>query len=67
MTDITMAFMELLRKHELEIDSDFLREGVQIMMQKLIELGAERCRQMQGFAHHQEPGCTGARLSPSSA
>ena len=25
MTDITMAFMELLRKHELDIDSDFLR------------------------------------------
>jgi putative transposase len=40
MTDITMALMELLRKHELDIDSDFLREGVQIMMQKLIELEA---------------------------
>jgi transposase-like protein len=38
MTDITMALMELLRKHELDIDSDFLREGVQIMMQMLIEL-----------------------------
>jgi transposase-like protein len=42
MTDITMALMELLRKHELDIDSDFLREGVQIMMQKLIELEAEQ-------------------------
>jgi putative transposase len=42
MTDIIMAFMELLRKHELDIDSDFLREGVQIMMQKLIELEAEQ-------------------------
>jgi len=40
MTDITMALMELFRKHELEIDSDFLREGVQIMMQMLIELEA---------------------------
>lgn len=40
MTDITMAFMELLRKHELDIDSDFLQEGVQIMMQMLIELEA---------------------------
>lgn len=40
MTDITMALMELLRKHELGIDSDFLREGVQIMMQMLIELEA---------------------------
>lgn len=40
MTDITMALKELLRKHELGIDSDFLREGVQIMMQMLIELEA---------------------------
>jgi len=40
MTDITMALMELLGKHELGIDSDFLREGVQIMMQMLIELEA---------------------------
>ncbi|UCC54294.1 MAG: IS256 family transposase [Anaerolineaceae bacterium] len=40
MTDITMALMELLRKHELDIDGDFLREGVQIMMQMLIELEA---------------------------
>ena len=38
MTDITMALKELLRKHELDIDSDFLRDGVQIMMQLLIEL-----------------------------
>ena len=41
MTDITMALMELLRKHETEIDSDFLREGIQILMQMLIELEAE--------------------------
>ena len=40
MTDITMALMELLRKHETDVDIDFLREGVQIMMQKLIELEA---------------------------
>jgi putative transposase len=40
MTDITMALMELFRKHELDIDSDFLREGVEIMMQMLIELEA---------------------------
>jgi transposase-like protein len=33
-----MALMELLRKHELEIDNDFLRVGVQILMQMLIEL-----------------------------
>jgi transposase-like protein len=35
-----MALMELLRKHELNIDSDFLREGVEILMQMLIELEA---------------------------
>jgi transposase-like protein len=35
-----MALMELLRKHEMDIDGDFLREGVQIMMQMLIELEA---------------------------
>ncbi len=40
MTDITMALKELLRKHEVDIDSDFLREGVQIIMQMLIELEA---------------------------
>jgi transposase-like protein len=37
MTDITMALKELLRKRELDIDSDFLRAGVQMMMQMLIE------------------------------
>jgi transposase-like protein len=35
-----MALKELLRKHETEIDSDFLQEGVQLMMQMLIELEA---------------------------
>lgn len=40
MTDVNMALMELLRKYELEIDGDFLREGAQIMMQMLIELEA---------------------------
>ena len=42
MTDITMALKELLRKHETEIDSDILQEGVQIMMQMLIELEARQ-------------------------
>jgi putative transposase len=40
MTDPTMALMELLRKHNLEIDGDFLREAVQLLMQRLIELEA---------------------------
>jgi transposase-like protein len=48
MTDPTMALKEYLRKHELGLDVDFLREAVQMMMQMLIELevsqqiGAER-------------------------
>ena len=42
MAEPTMALMELLRKHEHDIDSDFLREGVQIMIQMLIELEAEQ-------------------------
>ncbi|MEN8133055.1 MAG: IS256 family transposase [Pseudomonadota bacterium] len=42
MTEPNMALMELLRKYKLDIDGDFLREGVQIMMQMLIELEASR-------------------------
>jgi putative transposase len=40
MTDPTMALMELMRKHNLEMDGDFLREAVQLLMQRLIELEA---------------------------
>lgn len=40
MTDPTMALMALMRKHNLETDGDFLREGVQLLMQRLIELEA---------------------------
>jgi putative transposase len=40
MTDPTMALMALLRKHNLEMDGDFLREAVQLLMQQLIELEA---------------------------
>jgi transposase-like protein len=50
MTDITMALKELLRKHELDIDSDFLREGVQVMMQMLVELEAS---QQIGAGHYE--------------
>ena len=58
MTETTMTLMELLRKHELDIDSDFLREGVQIMMQMLIDLKA---RQQIGAGRY-EP--TPSRLAP---
>ncbi len=37
MTDPTMALMDYLRKHDL-METDFLREAVQLMMQQLIEL-----------------------------
>lgn len=37
MTEATMALMEYLRKHDL-VESDFLRDAVQLMMQQLIEL-----------------------------
>jgi putative transposase len=46
--DLRMALLELLRKAELERDADFLREGVRVLSQALLELevtqhvGAER-------------------------
>ena len=48
MTDPMMALLKYLRKQEIGLDADFLREAVQVMMQMLIELeaaqqiGAER-------------------------
>jgi len=46
--ELRMALLELLRKAELEEDADFLREGVRVLAQELMELevaqhvGAER-------------------------
>lgn len=46
--DLRIALLELLRKHGLDDDSDFLREGVRVLAQSLMELevsqhvGAER-------------------------
>jgi transposase-like protein len=37
MTEATMALMDYLRKHDL-VESDFLRDAVQLLMQQLIEL-----------------------------
>ena len=54
-----MALLELLRKAELERDADFLREGVRVLSQALLELevtqhvGAER--------HERTPERTGQR------
>ena len=37
MTDPTMALVDYLRKHDL-LETDFLRDAVQLLMQQLIEL-----------------------------
>ena len=36
--DLRMALLELFRKAELERDVDFLREGVRVLAQALMEL-----------------------------
>ena len=36
--DLRMALQEILRKAELEQDADFLREGVRLLAQQLMEL-----------------------------
>jgi putative transposase len=38
MTEISMALLELLRKHGLENDVDFLREGIRMLSQRIMEL-----------------------------
>ncbi len=38
MTEISMALFELLRKHGLDNDIDFLGEGVRLLSQRIMEL-----------------------------
>jgi transposase-like protein len=38
MTEISMALLELLRKHGLDNDVDFLREGIRLLSQRIMEL-----------------------------
>jgi len=38
MTEISMVLLELLRKHGLDEDVDFLREGVRLLSQRIMEL-----------------------------
>jgi transposase-like protein len=38
MTEISMALLELLRKHGMDQDVDFLREGVRLLSQQIMEL-----------------------------
>lgn len=52
MTEPTMALMEYLRKHDL-LESDFLRDAVQLMMQQLIEL--EVSEQVGAGYHERNP------------
>src|SRR5919206_95185 len=42
--ELSMALWELLRKAELEQDTDFLREGVRLLSQALLDLEVERFR-----------------------
>ena len=43
MTEISMALLELLRKHGLDNDVDFLREGIRLLSQQIMELqGSEQ-------------------------
>jgi transposase-like protein len=48
MADLTVAFREFLRKHELELDADFLRAGAKLLTELLMEaevsaqIGADR-------------------------
>jgi putative transposase len=52
MTEPTMALMEYLRKHDL-LESDFLRDAVQLLMQQLIEL--EVSEQVGAEYHERSP------------
>lgn len=38
MTEISMALLELLRKHGLDENVDFLREGLRLLSQLVMEL-----------------------------
>src|SRR5438270_14005804 len=37
MADLTLSFQEFLRNHELELNSDFLREAIQLLTHLLME------------------------------
>jgi transposase-like protein len=57
--DLRMALLELLRKAELEHDADFLREGVRVLSQALMEL--EVSRHVGADKHERTPERTGQR------
>jgi transposase-like protein len=59
MTDPMMALLKYLRKQEIGLDADFLREAVQVMMQMLIEL--EAAQQIGAERYERSPDRTAYR------
>ena len=57
--ELRMALLELLRKAELEGDADFLREGVRVLSQALMEL--ELSQHLAAERHERTPSRTGQR------
>src|SRR5919206_3610478 len=57
--ELRMALAELLRKAELERDADFLREGVRVLSQALMEL--EVAQHVGAERHERAPERTGQR------
>jgi transposase-like protein len=57
--EMRMALGDLLRKADLEQDADFLREGVRVLSQALMEL--ELSEQLHAERHERTPSRTGQR------
>ena len=57
--DLRMALIELLRKAELERDTDVLREGVRVLSQALMELEVSQHLNAERYEH--TPERTGQR------
>lgn len=57
--DLRMALIELLRKAEVEQDTDVLREGVRVLSQALMELEVSQHLQAERYEH--TPERTGQR------
>src|SRR5918992_1242853 len=57
--ELRMALLELLRKAELERDTDFLRDGVRVLSQALMEL--EVAQHVGAERHERTPERTGQR------
>lgn len=52
--DLRMALIELLRKAEMEKDTDFLREGVRVLSQALMELEVSQHLKAERYEHTAE-------------